>query len=133
MRSAKDKSTFCALLVDPDVSFRRAVSDILYAYFPCIDVEEAHAENEALYKTAYLRPNIIFMAASLSGNSGLVVAKEIKETYGNITIVVLTTNDLPEHTRRKLKTCADYFIAKASNGFMKEILARIEQAGQTLR
>jgi len=125
---SKDKPTFCALLVDPDVSFRQAVSDILYVYFPCIDVEEACAEYEALIKTAYLRPNIIFMETSLSGDSGLVVAKEIKETYGNITIVMLTTNDLPENTQRMLKTCADYLISKASNGFMKDILARIEEA-----
>ena len=128
MHSAKDKPTFCALLVDPDVSFRQAVSDILFAYFPCIDVEEACAGSEALIKVAYLRPNIIFMATPLSGESGLVLAKEIKEIYGNTTIVMLTTNDLTEHVQQTLKPSADYLISKASNGFMKDILARMEEA-----
>jgi DNA-binding NarL/FixJ family response regulator len=128
MHSAKDKSTVCALLVDPDVSFRQAVSGTLYAYFPCIDVEEACEESEALIKVAYLRPNIIFMAKPLSGENGLTLAKEIKEVCNNITVVMLTTNDLPEHAQQTLKPSVDYFISKSSNGFMKDILARIEEA-----
>ena len=41
MKSAEDKSMFCTLLVDANANYREALTDILYAYFPLIDVVEA--------------------------------------------------------------------------------------------
>ena len=60
---------FYALLVEDNVSFRYALSDILLSYFPLIGVEEAGNGAEALTIVECLRPNIIFMDIQLPGEN----------------------------------------------------------------
>jgi CheY-like chemotaxis protein len=128
MNSAKDKSAFCALLVDADAAFREAVSDMLYVYFPSIVVEEAGDGAEALSKVEYLRPNIIFMEMQLPGESGLALTKEIKQVYANILIVILAANNAAEHRQQAFWGGAESCISKKDQLCMQEILTRIEEA-----
>jgi len=119
---------FYTLLVDANASFRQALSDVLLVYFPLIDVEEAGDVTEALSKVECLRPNIVFMDTQLPGGSGLEISKKIRQMYDDIVIVILTTNNLPEHRQQAFENGASHFISKGDDSCMEEILTLIEEA-----
>ena len=117
---------FYTLLVDANVSFRQALSDVLLVYFPSIGVEEAGDVTEALSKVESLRPDIIFMDNQLPEENGLDLSREIKHVYDDIVIVILTTNNQPEYRQQALRNGADYYISKGDDSCMEEILTQIE-------
>lgn len=117
---------FYTLLVDANVSFRQALSDVLHVYFPSIGVEEAGDVAEALSKVESLRPDIIFMDNQLPGENGQDLSREIKQVYNDIVIVVLISNNQPEYRQRALRSGADYCISKMEDSCMEEILTQIE-------
>ena len=114
------------LLVDANVSFRQALSDVLHVYFPLIGVEEACDAAEALSKVESLRPDIIFMDNQFPEVNGLDLSREIKHVYDDIVIVILTTNNQPEYRQQALRNGADYYISKVEDSCMEEILSQIE-------
>ncbi len=117
---------FYTLLVDANVSFRQALSDVLHVYFPSIGVEEAGDVAEALNKVESLHPDIIFMDNQLPEENGLDLSREIKHVYDDIVIVILTTNNQPEYRQQALRNGADYYISKGEDSCMEEILTQIE-------
>jgi CheY-like chemotaxis protein len=119
---------FYTLLVDANVSFRQALSDVLLVYFPLIDVEEAGDVTEALSKVECLRPNIVFMDIQLPGGNGLEISKKIRRLYNDIVIVILTANNLPEHRQQAFENGANHYISKADDTCMEEILTLIEES-----
>jgi CheY-like chemotaxis protein len=121
-------SMFNTLLVEDNISFRQALSDVLLAYFPLINVDEAGDGEEALRKVEDRRPNLIFMDIQLPGENGLGVTRKIKRLYDDIVIVILTTNDLPEYRQQAFLNGADYFLSKGDDSCMENILARVEGA-----
>lgn len=119
---------FSTLLVECNVSFRQALSDVLHSYFPLITVDEAGDGSEALSKVEYWRPNLIIMDIQLPEENGLDVTKKIKRVYNDIVIVILSTNDLPEYRQQAFLSGADYFLSKEDDSCMEDILARVEGA-----
>lgn len=117
---------FYTMLVDANVSFRQALSDVLLVYFPSMGVEEAGDVTEALSKVECLRPNIIFMDIQLPGGNGLEISKEIKQMYSDMVIVILTTDNLPEHRQQAFENGANHYITKGDDSCMEEILTLIE-------
>jgi DNA-binding NarL/FixJ family response regulator len=117
---------FYTLLVEDNVAFRQELSDILLTHFPMIGVEEAGDGEDALSKVEYLRPNLIFMDVKLPGENGLEVTKKIKQVYGYIVIVILTSYDMPEYRQQAFRNGADCFISKGEASCMEDILARVE-------
>jgi DNA-binding NarL/FixJ family response regulator len=128
MKSDEDKSMFCTLLVDANANYREALTDILYAYFPLIDVVEAGNGAEALGKVEYYRPSIIFMDTQLADKSGLDLIKDIKLICGDIVIVILSNNTLPEYLHLAFSYGADFYIPKREDNCMEEILSQIDAA-----
>mgnify|MGYP001827600782 FL=1 len=119
---------FYTLLVDANVSFRQALSDVLLVYFPLIDVEEAGDVTEALSKVECLRPNIVFMDIQLPGGNGLEISKKIRRMYNDIVIDILTANNLPEHRQQAFDNGANHYISKGEDSCMEEILTLIEES-----
>ena len=119
---------FNALLVEDNVSFRQALSDVLLSYFPLIGIDEAGDGDEALRKVEYLRPDIIFMDIQLPGGNGLEVTKEIRLVHDNIVIVILTSYGLPEYRQQAFRNGADCFLSKGDDFCVEDILARVEGA-----
>ena len=117
---------FNTLLVEDNANFRQALSDVLFSYFPMIDVDEAGDGEDALSKVEYQRPNLIFMDVQLPGENGLEITKKIKLVYDDIVIVILTMHDLPEYRQEAFRNGADCFLSKGDNFFMEDILARVE-------
>jgi CheY-like chemotaxis protein len=119
---------FNTLLVEDNVSFRQALSEVLLSYFPLIGVDEAGDGGEALSKVEYRRPNLIFMDIQLPGENGLDVTKKIKRVYDDIVIVILSTNNLPEYRQQAFRNGADYFISKGDDSCMEDILVLVDEA-----
>lgn len=117
---------FNTLLVEDDVIFRQALSDILLSYFPVIDVDEAGDGKEALSRVEYRRPHLILMDIQLPGESGLEVTRKIKRVYTDIVIVILTRYGQPEYRRQAFRNGADRFLSKEDDSFMDDILALVE-------
>jgi CheY-like chemotaxis protein len=128
INSAEDISMFYTLLVEDNVSFRHALSDILLSYFPMIGVEEAGDGTEALSKVEYLRPDLILMDIQLPGENGLEVTRKIKQVYDDIVIVILTSYGLPEYRQQAFRNGADCFLSKGDDSCMEDILARVAGA-----
>jgi DNA-binding NarL/FixJ family response regulator len=117
---------FNTLLVEGNASFRQALSDVLFSYFPLIDVEEAGDGEEALSKVEYSRPDIIFMDIQLPGENGLEVTRKIKRVYKEIVIVILSSHTLPEYRQQAIRHGADCFLSMEDDTYMDDILARVE-------
>src|SRR5512147_1892023 len=98
-RSVADKTRrpFRTLIVEDNTSFRRILKDILLRRFPAMSVEEATEGVEALQKVAALTPDLIFMDVRLPGENGLELTRRIKKDHSEITVVILTSYDLPEY------------------------------------
>lgn len=119
---------FNTLLVEDDISYRKALSDILLLHFPLIGVDEAGDGREALSMVEYRRPNLIFMDIQLPVVNGLDVTKEIKRVYNEIVIVILTSNCLPDYRKQAFRYGADYFLSKEDDFCMEDILTRVDVA-----
>jgi len=119
---------FNTLLVENNISFRQALSDVLLSYFPLIGVDEAGDGVEALSKVEYQRPDLIFMDIQLPEENGLDITKKIKRVYADIVIVILSTNNLLEYRQQALHDGADYFISKGDDSYLEKILELVECA-----
>ena len=117
---------FNTLLVEDNVNFRQALSDVLLSYFPMIGVDEAGDGEEALSKVEYQRPNLIFMDVQLPGESGLEITRQLKRVYTDMVIVILTSCGQPEYRQQAFLNGADCFLSKGDSFFMEDMLARVE-------
>ena len=119
---------FNTLLVEDDVSYRKILSDVLLLHFPLIGVDETGEGREALSKVECQRPDLIFMGNQLPGENGMDVTKKIKRMYDDIVIVILSTNNLPEHRQQAFRNGADYFLSKEDDFYMENLLTRVDVA-----
>jgi len=52
------------------------------------------------------------MDIRLPGENGLELTKKIKKNYPDITVVIVTSYDLPEYREAARESMADYFVPK---------------------
>ena len=105
---------FRTLLIEDNSTFRELVKLNLQSQFPSIDVFEAKDGTEALEKIDSFPPNLIFMDIRLPGQNGLELTKKIKAAHPNITIIILTSYNLPEYREATTRFKADHFLLKDS-------------------
>jgi len=72
---------FKILIVDPTVSFRQSLKNILIARFPFTDIKEASDGDEGLGNLETSHPNLIFLEIHLPAENGLGLARRIKARY----------------------------------------------------
>jgi len=102
------------LIVEDNASFRQSLKNILHLKFPSIVIEEAADGNETLQKVDAVRPELIFMDIQLPGRDGLQLTREIKASYPNRKVIILTSHDLPEFREAAVLCGATRFITKDS-------------------
>jgi len=106
---------FTTLIVEDNVTFRQSLKELLRTRFPSMDVQEAGDGEEALRKIDALPPDIIFMDIKLPGENGLQVTKKVKTSYPQITVIILTYYDLPEHRDAAFQCGASHFLPKGTS------------------
>ena len=90
------------------------LKDNLQSEFPSMDISEAGDGTEALEIIRSSPPNLVFMDIRLPGQNGLELTRMIKTDHPHITVIVLTSYDLPEYREAAARYKADYFFSKGS-------------------
>ena len=103
---------FKILIVDPNISFRQSLKNILIARFPFVDIKEASDGDEGLGNLETFHPDLIFLEIHLPADNGLDLARRIKSRYPAIMIVVLTSYNIPEYQEAAKELGIEHMIPK---------------------
>ena len=114
------------LIVEDSTFFRQLLKETLRSRFPSMDIAEAENAKDALQKVESLHPHLIFMDIKLPGENGLELTKKIKARYSDISIIILTSYDLPEYREAAREYQADHFLSKG--GSTKEDILTLVQS-----
>jgi DNA-binding NarL/FixJ family response regulator len=112
--SPRAMKKFRILMVDDNSPFRQVLRESLQMSSPTVAIDEVADGGEVLRKVDAFLPDLIFMDIKLPGENGLELTKKIKATHPNITIVILTSYDIPEYREAAFQYGADCFLAKTS-------------------
>jgi DNA-binding NarL/FixJ family response regulator len=112
------------LIVEDNATFRQMLKEILYARFPTMTIEEEPDGCDLFPKIDTFHPRIVFMDIRLPGENGLELTRKIKMNYPDITVVILTSYDLPEYRQAARQSKADHFVTKDSP--TQDFLALVE-------
>lgn len=105
---------FRTLIIEDSYLYRRLLKETLQMKFPEMEVIEAKDGEEALTSITLNPPHLIFMDIKLPRLSGLELTQKIKDLYPEITIIILTSYDLPEYREAASRSRANHFISKSS-------------------
>jgi DNA-binding NarL/FixJ family response regulator len=103
------------LIVDDNASFRGMLKAAMQRQFPSLEIATAADGTEALAEVKHRRPKLIFMDVRLPGKNGFQVTKEIKAAHRGISVIIITSYDLPEYREMAMRVGADLFISKKSS------------------
>lgn len=103
------------LIVEDNATFRKSLKELLHTRFPSMEIEEAGDGEKALRKIRAVVPDIIFMDIKLPGENGLQITKKVKAKYPEISIIILTYYDLPEHREAAFQCGANHFLSKCTS------------------
>jgi YesN/AraC family two-component response regulator len=103
------------LIFEDSAFFRQLLKETLHSRFPSMNIAEAENGKDALQKVESLRPHLIFMDIKLPGENGLELTKKIKARYSDISIIILTSYDLPEYREAAREYQADHFLSKGAS------------------
>jgi len=112
------------LLVEDGIFFRKVIKGELLFQFPSMEIIEAGSGEEGLEKIGSHPVDLVFMDIGLPGQSGLKATNTIKANYPDITVIILTTYDLPQIKEAAIRCGASGFVSKLSFK-MDEIFALI--------
>lgn len=105
---------FRTLIIEDSYLYRKLLKETLQFRFPKMVILEANDGEEALREIEIATPNLILMDIRLPGESGLELTRRIKDRYPEVSIVILTSYDLPEYREAAYKYKADHFLSKSS-------------------
>jgi len=114
------------LIVEDNALFRKSLKEALNKRFPLLAIDEATDSNEALQKVDTLAPDLVFMDIKLPGVNGLELTERIRSRHDTITIIMLTSYDMPEYREAAQRSGANYFFTKG-NTKSSDILDLVEQ------
>ncbi len=123
--SASKQANLKILIVEDNDSFREVLKENLHSRFPSIEIFEAADGGEVLQIVEAESPSLIFMDIQLPGENGLSLTQKIKARYPQITVVIITTYDIPEYREAAFRYGANRFLPKDSLDW-KEIEAAVE-------
>lgn len=103
---------FKTLVVEDNESFRESFINLLGARFSAMSFEKASSTEEALQKISSFLPQLVFVDIQLPGENGLQLARKIRSSYRETTIIMFTNHDGPEYRQAANQCGANYFISK---------------------
>ena len=103
------------LIVDDHATFRQSLKEILSNAFPSITIEEAANGKEALKIIEDSYPDLVFMDIKLPDENGLHLTKKTKDANPDMTVVVITSYNIPEYRDAAQRYGANHFLSKSSS------------------
>jgi DNA-binding NarL/FixJ family response regulator len=104
-----------ALLVEDNEFFRRSFKKILNDRFPLLWIVESGTCREALRLCLECLPDLVFADINLPDGNGLDLSRTLRQQYPNVTILILTSYDLPEYRQAAFANGINYFFPKDSS------------------
>jgi DNA-binding NarL/FixJ family response regulator len=104
-----------ALLVEDNKYFRKSFKKILNDRFPRLKIVESGTCREALHLCLDCLPELVFADINLPDGNGLDLSRTLRLQYPKVTILILTSYDLPEYREAALASGINYFFPKDSN------------------
>src|ERR1700731_25194 len=104
------------LIADDHEVMRRGVRGLVESQEEWSVCGEAIEGNEAISKTKELRPDLLFLAASMPGGRGIEAALQILKNDPNVKILFFTMYDSPQMMREISNVGAWGYVAKARAG-----------------
>jgi DNA-binding NarL/FixJ family response regulator len=100
------------LIVEDNLLFRQVVTQELRSHFPRTEILEAEDVPSGRWKARHYAPALAFVDIHLPGGSGLSLVAEIKRDVPCVTIVVWTSDDIPEYREAAVRRGAAHFLVK---------------------
>ena len=116
------------LVVDDNSFFRKTVLKFLETQFKSIKLIEANNGSDAMQLVQENVPDLIVLDIHMANISGFEVARQVKQEFPFIPIIILTNYDENEYRLAAKKTLVDAFIIKKNlvselPGVVKEVIA----------
>ena len=113
------------LIVDDHAILRDGIRSLLERQEGINVVGEAGNGQEGLARVAELRPDIVLMDIAMPIMDGLEATRQIKESYPDIKVLILTQHDSQEFVGPLLQAGASGYVLKRSGG--REVVTAIRQ------
>jgi two-component system response regulator YesN len=110
-----DGNMLNALIVEDNTDFRQVLATILKVEFTHLRIVEATDAEQALEKVETTPPDLAFVDIRLPGMNGLNLAKELRQRFRDVVIIVLTSYDTPEYREAATLSKVDHFLLKGSS------------------
>jgi len=107
-------TAFRILIVEDNNHYRQLLKETLHSGFAKTEIVEAIEGEEALQKVKTFLPHLVFMDIKLPGESGLAITQKIKSQYPEISVIILTSYDLPEYREAAKQYQANHFLSKGT-------------------
>src|SRR5437016_2005065 len=91
------------LIVDDHTLFRKGIRKLLESIEGTLIVGEAGDGRDAIKKVATLKPNVVLMDISMRDMNGLEATREIRNTFPETSVILLTMHDNEEHLKQGLE------------------------------
>src|ERR1043166_6040425 len=116
------------LIVDDHTLFRKGIRKLLESIEGTMIVGEAADGFDALKKVTALKPNVVLMDISMREMNGLEATREIRSTYPETSVILLTMHDNEEHLKQSLEYGASGYLLKDASA--QELYLAIEAASR---
>jgi DNA-binding NarL/FixJ family response regulator len=107
------------VIIDPSKVYRRTLKEIIQTYETEIEVTASAAFDRMADSLRHAPPSAAIVDIATPHDNGLRLIEKIKFASPNTRIVVLTSQDSPEHKSAALARGADFFLSKVSSGGLR--------------
>ncbi|MEW6735110.1 MAG: response regulator transcription factor [Acidobacteriota bacterium] len=116
------------LIVDDHTLFRKGIRKLLESIEGTTIVGEAADGRDAIKKVSVLKPDVVLMDISMREMNGLEATREIRNTYPDTSVILLTMHDNEEHLKQSLEYGAAGYLLKDASA--QELYLAIEAASR---
>lgn len=100
------------LIIDAYGPFRRSLKTALIEECPSLCLREAGSGPAGLRMALEDTPHIICMDIHLPGEDGLEIATQLASLFPQVSLIIITSSDLPEYRQAALQAGATHFVSK---------------------
>lgn len=116
---------FKILIIDPNRPFRKSLIKSLNNRFPATEIREAGSGEEGLEQVTTFAPQLIFIDIYLPDISGLDLAKKVRASLSEITMIIFAPYDSQEYQAAVRDSGVEHLIPK-DDWTGNDILALVE-------
>lgn len=102
------------LIADDHANVRRGLREILLDAFSAAQFTEACNGDEVLAQLAESQPDLLLLDINMPGRSGFEVLKDVKHTYAQLPVIMVSVQTESQYALRCLRAGASEYVNKNS-------------------